>query len=209
MGNKVQGNTIGLDLDDEPAGGNTGIYVGNTPDAVIGAVADPDDLDILDYDFGNVVAGIPLGEGGNGVAITGGTTGAVVAANFIGVDREDGQIGNVAIGIHVAGSSNNQFGPGNTIAYNEGGGVQVSDGDGNRIVANSIHDNGDPGITLGAANVDVGEPTLTEATIVRREARRSPGRCPAGPPRQSTSSSSPTLSVTRVASGRAKRTSGP
>ena len=41
----------------------------------------------------------------------------------------------------------------------------MSDGDGNRIVANSIHDNGDPGITLGAANVDVGEPTLTEATI--------------------------------------------
>ena len=165
VGNKVQGNTIGLDLGDEPSAGNTGIYVGNTPDAVIGAEAGPDDLDVLDYDLGNVVVGVPLGEGGNGIAITLGTTGAVVAANFIGTDRDEAPIGNVAIGIQVAGSSNNQFGPGNTIAYNEGGGIQMSDSDGNRIVANSIHDNEGSGISLSEANEDVSEPTLTEATF--------------------------------------------
>jgi parallel beta-helix repeat protein len=168
-GNKVQGNTIGLDPSDVPSGGPTGIRVFETPGAVIGAEADPDEgSDEALRSFGNVVVDAKNGEGNYGIIVSGAsTTGTIVAFNSVGTDRagDATTLGNDGPGIFVAGSSNNQLGPANRIAYNSGSGIDVADGTGNRIVANSIHDNAGEGISLANANDDVSLPDLDDATI--------------------------------------------
>ena len=60
--------------------------------------------------------------------------------------------------------SGNQIGPGNTVAYNTFNGVVVDTGTGNRIVANSIHDNGGKGIVLlNGGNHNLEAPDLASA----------------------------------------------
>ena len=69
----------------------------------------------------------------------------------------------------VLGASGNQIGPGNQVSHNIGAGVEISGkgASGNRIVANSIHDNGGKGISLvSGANGGIQAPTITSATTV-------------------------------------------
>jgi hypothetical protein len=150
-GNLVQGNVIGVDPEGTPNGASNGVYVDDSPGTVVGADAGPGDLFVLNPNLGNVVAGISGGEGDHGIFVSGSSAGTRIAANAVGTDRAGTatDLGVAGPGVAVAGASGVQIGPGNRIAYNLGAGVDVADGSGNRIVANSIHDNGGLGIASG------------------------------------------------------------
>ena len=161
-GNLVQSNVIGRDGEGEPDAGTNGIVVQTTAGTIVGDDAGPDELDSLNEDLGNVV----VGAAAEGIQIDGETTtGTVVTANLVGTDSEGTNLGN-GIGIDVQSfASDNQIGPGNTVAFNGDGGIQVSNGEGNRIVANSIHSNGGAGINLfNGGNNDLAAPVLTSVT---------------------------------------------
>ncbi len=72
--NIVRSNSRGIVVSDSEATGN-----------VIGADAEPGDLFVLNFALGNVV----VENDGNGIEINQGATGTVVAANFVGTDRDD------------------------------------------------------------------------------------------------------------------------
>jgi Right handed beta helix region len=132
---------------------------------VIGSDVTPDGLDLVDYDLANTL----IQNGSDGLSISSGATGTVVAGNFIGVDDREGtdtDLGNEASGIRVSGASDNQLGPGNTVARNGtiGTGIVISTGTGNRVVANSIHDNLGKGISLSEGNNDLAAPELLSAS---------------------------------------------
>ena len=155
-GNVVAGNTIGLDI--EGSDGESpefGIEVLDTAQTVIGSNVGPGGLFTPGLaEHGNVVSG-----GGTGVWIHGASSGTIVAGNAVGTDRAGtaSAVGN-GTGIQVD-SSGSQIGPGNTVAYNRFDGVVVDTGTGNRIVANSIHDNGGEGIVLrNGGNNDIEAP---------------------------------------------------
>jgi hypothetical protein len=148
-GNKVQGNFIGTDLTGGYALGNqgTGVLLGNTSGNVIGGTAPG---------AGNVIAASAFS--GIGISAGGGNT---VLGNWIGTNA-GGQtgLGNTRAGVTISDSSNNivggiASGAANTIAFNGGAGVLVglSSSDtavGNTIRGNSIYNNADLGINLGA-----------------------------------------------------------
>ena len=171
-GNRLSGNTIGLDPEGAPAGGVNGVRVVNTPGTVIsaltttGGIPGPGDGFLLDLDFGNVIAG--QGEFAPGILIEGASsTGTKVAGNFIGTNRssEPPNLGNGGDGIEVVDAPNNQLGPGNKVWFNDEAGVRVSNASGNRIVANSIDSNGGEGIELAnEANGGIAAADLTSAT---------------------------------------------
>jgi hypothetical protein len=144
-GNLVQSNTIGLDGEGAPDAGTNGIVVRTTEGTIVGDDAPPDGLDGLVQDNGNVVVGADA----EGIQLDGeSTSGTIVAANLVGTDSEGTDFGN-GIGIDVQSFAfDNQLGPGNVIAFNGDGGIQVQHGGGNRIVANSVHSNGGLGINL-------------------------------------------------------------
>ena len=165
-GNVVAGNRIGLD--DEGGSGEApgvGIEIDGTDGTIVGADAGPGDLFVLDRARGNVVAGadsaaISLGQG---------TSGSIVAGNALGVDRSGEATNPNDVGIDLADASDNQLGPGNTIAFSDGAGIYLDGVEattlGNRIVANSIHDNGGDGIVLaGGANRSLAAPVVSSAT---------------------------------------------
>lgn len=107
----------------------------------------------------NVVSG----NGGPGLWTVGGSTGSVVEGNFIGTNSAGTLIPNAGPGVDIGGTqgveaqaNDNTIGGSNTgaanvIAYNDGAGVQVISGTGNRISRNSIFSNGKLGIALGTA----------------------------------------------------------
>jgi CSLREA domain-containing protein len=170
-GNVVAGNTIGVDPEGSPSGGETGISVSGVPDIVIGHEVGPGGLgDIVaaGFDNGNVIAGATGGDPGSGISLVSeGEMHAIVAGNFIGQDRtgESTTFGN-GVGIRVFGAFDNQLGPGNTIADNQGPGVEIDSANGNRIVANFIHSNGGLGIDLGGGGNDgLVAPELFAATL--------------------------------------------
>ncbi len=164
-GNLIQANVIGIDGEGAPAAGSNGIAIDNTPGTIVGDNKGPGELGSLNFDLGNVVVAADT----EGILIDGeGTAGTIVTANFVGTDTEASatDLGN-GIGISVESfSSQNQLGPGNTVAYNGDGGIQVFGGDANRIVANSIYDNGGLGISLlNEANDNLPPATLSGAEL--------------------------------------------
>ena len=167
-GNRIQGNTIGLN-GELPAAGQIGISVSNTPGTVVGDNVGTGGLGSLDRERGNVVVAAQVPQG-HGIALTGAaTTGTIVTGNYVGVDRSGGAtgLGNEGAGIHVTGASGNQLGPGNIVTRNGSSdtGIHIASGSGNRIVANSIVDNGGKGIELDVgANGNLLAPTLASAT---------------------------------------------
>jgi hypothetical protein len=142
--------------------------VNATTGTTIGAVAAPGDLGTPGLaDYGNVVVGTEL-PGGNGITVTGGSSGTVVTFNYVGVNRAgtSTNLGNDDTGIRVIASSGNQLGPGNVVTQNGDldTGIHIVSGSGNRIVANSIFANQGKGIDLDpGANGDLEAPTLTSA----------------------------------------------
>jgi CSLREA domain-containing protein len=172
-GNKVQGNFVGQSPGGAPAGGHNGIVVRSTPAAVIGAQAGPDQGGNTSLSiFGNVVGDSQVngGPSGNGIVVEGaGSTGTIVAFNFVGIGRGSEDLGNADAGILVSGSSGNQLGPANVVANNGSSltGIHIESGSANRIVANSIFDNGGKGIAVDeGANGDLASPTLVNAVPI-------------------------------------------
>ncbi len=144
--NRVEGNFIGTD----PSGtldlgnGIDGISLFEARDTTVGGTSRA---------ARNLVSGNSTG----GVSISEGSTENSIQGNLIGTTANGtSPLGNVRDGVAVIDSSNNTVGGGgsarNVIAFNgdTGAGVYVSNdvANGNRILANSIHSNGDLGIDL-------------------------------------------------------------
>ncbi|MEO8510688.1 MAG: CSLREA domain-containing protein [Chloroflexota bacterium] len=172
FGNTIIGNLIGTDA-------NGTLDLGNGGDGI--------DLQVLTGDtaiggdttatpgIGNVISG----NGGNGVnigiAFESIIQGNVIQGNFVGTDVSGTlPIGNDLAGVRITGPSQGTqvgaahsgtsiTGPGNTIAFNAGNGVELvangaADADFNSILSNSIHDNGGLGIDLEADGVTPNDP---------------------------------------------------
>lgn len=146
-GNIVRGNLIGTNAAGTAALGNSGdgITINNAPGNRLGGAA---------AGAGNVVSG----NGRRGIAIVGsGATDNIVRGNAIGTDAASAvDLGNVSDGIALAaGASDNSVGGSgpNTIAFNDGDGVNVASGDGNSVLRNSIFSNGGLGIDLRSNGV--------------------------------------------------------
>ena len=89
----------------------------------------------------------------------------------------------------VNGSNdNNLVGPDNVFAHNTGDGIEIDNGTGNRISANSIHDNGGKGILLADGEQRPGEPDADSA-VKAGATRTSPARSTSAPDHRATSSS--------------------
>jgi CSLREA domain-containing protein len=149
-GNRLGGNLIGTDLNGTAALGNSnsGVAIFNANSNIVGGTA---------AGARNVISG----NGGNGVLINGATANAnIIQGNFIGT-QVDGTsaLSNFFDGVGISnGASNNTIGgttagAGNRIAFNNGDGVLVTSGTGNRILSNSIHTNGTTAQHLG---IDLG-----------------------------------------------------
>ena len=171
-GNRIVGNRFGFQPDGATPGSlGTGIRLVGATDTVIGSDVTPDQLAEVDPSLANLFGGATTAA----LLVDMGTTGTRIAGNYIGTTASGDSSDNPnAAGILVSnGSSNNQLGPGNDIAYNGGFGIRI-DGStgvsavpaaGNRIVANSIHDNDGLGIELlNGGNDGIAAPVITGVT---------------------------------------------
>jgi hypothetical protein len=148
-GTIVEGNKIGTDVAGTAAIPNdalgvdiAAVEVSSGPTTIGGAAAGA----------GNVISG----NLSDGIAIRGSASGqTTVRGNLIGTDVNAAQgLGNGGSGVHVDRADDGVIGgtdpgDGNTIAHNGGDGVAVASGLRNRVLGNSIYDNGDLGIDLG------------------------------------------------------------
>jgi hypothetical protein len=155
-GLSIQGNHIGTDVTGTLPLGNGGDGISilniNTPNAVIGGAAPG---------AGNVISA----NGGDGIDISdnpsfalGGdiSSGAVIQGNKIGTDVTGTRdLGNAGDGISIITSNllasdetigGTSLGAGNTIAFNDGRGVNIPFGNGNSVRGNDIFDNGGLGL---------------------------------------------------------------
>jgi hypothetical protein len=139
--------------DDRPLGNVVGVW-GRGP-GVMGTRVGTDGDGFGDEFEGNVI----VGSRDNGAAFDQGSTGTVVAGNWIGTNSHGDNIGNPGGGVILLdGTTDTQIGGpgplGNTIAFNGGAGVLVGGlPTGNAIRGNSIHDNAGLGIDLGGDGV--------------------------------------------------------
>jgi hypothetical protein len=142
------GNKIGTDATGAVAIPNTsgGIEVIGSSSAVIGSAS---------AGGGNVISG----NGGDGIALVSGASSTVIG-NIVGLTASgSGLLPNGGAGIDVLQSSLSRIGgsnpgEGNVIAGNAESGIAVfTPSIGDRILGNSIHDNGGLGIDLGADGV--------------------------------------------------------
>jgi CSLREA domain-containing protein len=155
--NRVVGNSIGTDKDETDLIPNDiGIELDGTADTIIGSTSPG---------AGNVIGG-SLDTGI--LVFLGGSNSNTIAGNFVGTNRSDTiDLGNDDGIRFVNGSSdNNLIGPDNVFAHNTGEGIELDDGVGNRISANSFHDNGGKGILLNGGNNGQTSPTVTSAVKV-------------------------------------------
>jgi len=98
----------------------------------------------------------PLGQGNvlsenreSGIGVFSGASYNVIAGNYIGTDVTASKaVGNQFSGIIIGGGKHNMIGPKNTIAYNNGHGIEIASQDSkfNTITQNSIFDNNQTGI---------------------------------------------------------------
>ncbi len=144
---RIEGNLIGTDADGEADRGNafSGVFLLTADEATVGGTA---------TGAGNTISGNGL----HGVQIEGsGSSGGEVEGNVIGLTADStGALGNEEAGVALLGEAGGMAiggvvpGAGNTIAENGDDGVLVEgEGVGNRILGNSIYDNGDDPDDLG------------------------------------------------------------
>ncbi len=156
---RIEGNLIGTDADGEADRGNafSGVFLLTADEATVGGTA---------TGAGNTISG----NGGAGVLIEGaGGSGGVVEGNVIGLSEDSGlPLGNDGAGVELESEAGGKTiggaapGAGNTIAENGTDGVLVGgEGTDNRVLGNSIHDNGDDpedlGIDLAGDGADVND----------------------------------------------------
>lgn len=156
LGNRVQGNYIGVDPSGTVGIGNGGIglTVSRAPGTIIGGGGAGE---------GNLISANGL----DGIALFNvGCTGAAVAGNRIGTSASGlGRLGNGGCGVRIADAPTNNIGsalPGeaNVIAHNGSDGIAVTGGAavGNRIGINRIHSNAWLGIDLNDNGVTLNDP---------------------------------------------------
>lgn len=152
-GNVIEDNFIGTDAAGNDARPNrgAGLLIDNVAGNRVGA--------------GNVIAG----NGGDGILISGVYALAnSIIGNRIGLAAgDDRPLGNAGHGIRVQDASDNLLGDdpagtANYIAYNGGSGIAVLTGGGNRLLANSIHDNAGLGIDLGVSGITANDSMDTD-----------------------------------------------
>lgn len=103
----------------------------------------------------NLISGNVIGGNDSGVSLCCVAEGRnVVTANIIGTDESGANpLGNRLAGVLIDRTSYNVIGPDNIIAYNIGQGVMFwEDTPYNTVTQNSIHDNGERGISLETGN---------------------------------------------------------
>ena len=143
-GTTIQKNFIGTNAQGSsalPNSGGVNAHNGVTGGAILGNTI-----------AGNSLFGIALG------GVGGSASGMNIKGNFIGTNSGGAQLANtgdaITIGFSSAGNTigGTAGGDGNTIAFNEGAGVVIFDGQGNSILGNSIHDNKELGIHLAGGD---------------------------------------------------------
>jgi CSLREA domain-containing protein len=151
--NIVAGNNIGLDAAGAVhASALPGIHAVGSG-AIIGDNVSPPGF--ANPDRGNVI----VGSADAGIFMEGARS-AKITGNFVGTNRSGASGMGNADGIRISGGGGNTIGPGNTFAWNTRYGVDVGSAT-NRVVANSIHDNGSLGIHNSSPFV--APPTLRRA----------------------------------------------
>ncbi|HYW69453.1 MAG TPA: Calx-beta domain-containing protein [Pyrinomonadaceae bacterium] len=146
-GTVIEGNYIGTDITGNMPQGNGEAGIKSQQDSVFIGGNGPG--------AGNVISG----NGGSGLHIGPQATHNSIWGNFIGCAADHvSALPNGQYGIWIESGSSNTIGGeqtsfGNTIVYNDDGGVYVTNGAGNWIAGNSISGNGGLGIDLGANGV--------------------------------------------------------
>lgn len=142
-GNFIQANFIGTNLGGNAALGNSGsgVFISGAPSNAVGMQG-----------LGNIISS----NQNNGVLISGATAITnFVQSNLIGASTDPATpLGNGLNGVLVDNASGTTiggatFGDENTVANNAQDGVNINAGAGNRILSNSIHDNGTTAQHLG------------------------------------------------------------
>ncbi len=172
-GNTLQGNVIGL-LAGSFSRLDTGISIEHSGGTIIGQNLATDQLGLVIRELGNVVAAIDYGESNAGIFVDADSDERRSSGAPSGrTARRRNRLGSPVTESYVSGASGLQIGPGNIVAHNTGDGISIATGTGNRVVANSIHDNGGKGIALDDESANNALPlrrsTLRRAaTAVRR-----------------------------------------
>ena len=150
-GNRVVGNSIGTNAAETAVIPNgIGVELDGMTDAQIGSTSPG---------AANVIGG----NSDTGILVAVNSTSITIAGNYVGTNRNGTASLPNGDGIRFDSSIDNLVGPDNVIANNTGDGIEVGNGNGNRISANSIHDNGGKGILLNEGNNDQESPNLTSA----------------------------------------------
>ena len=142
-GTTIEGNRIGISAaGNDSVGNRVGILIEDTANNTVGGIANG---------AGNSIAGNVQ----QGIKITGASaSGNQIRGNAIGFDRDTGTVAANLDGVRVTeGASDNTIGgtePGseNEIANNTRTGIWIGGGTGNAVLHNSIHDNGQLGLTI-------------------------------------------------------------
>jgi CSLREA domain-containing protein len=157
--NTISGNNIGIDSGGAVhAGTQSGVRVDGASGTVIGDNVSPPGHANQSGDRTNVIVGFATAGVYLNAAVNTKVTGSRIGTNRTGTTG----MGN-GVGVFVTGAGSNTIGPENEIARNTTYGVDVGAA-GNRIVANSIHDDGSLGIHAGAA-VGIARPTISTASL--------------------------------------------
>jgi streptogramin lyase len=161
-GNLVAGNFIGTNASGANLGDVVGVAVASSGNTIGGTATG----------FGNIIGfNTATGGAGAGVSISGVTsTGDLVAGNYIGTNATGNHMANDA-GVAINGPSSNTVGgnvsgAGNTIAFNNGAGVNVITGTGNPILRNLIYTNGEGIVLTSGGNNGQTLPKITGVTSV-------------------------------------------
>jgi CSLREA domain-containing protein len=165
MAVQILGNTVGLDVDGNPLNNEKGVYASGHNHLIGGLAPGEGNTISANDDWGLVVYG----------------TGNHVAGNIIGTNASGTlDLGNGSIGLDLTGDDNQvdqnviafngdhgirMYGSGNRVTLNhvfdnDGPGITVDTGEGNRISQNELHSNTELGIDLGGDGVtlnDVGD----------------------------------------------------
>lgn len=144
IGGRIEGNHLGTDASGHAAGlGNrTGLELNFSRDYVVGG-ANPCQQNVIS---GNLQEGVWI----NGPLFV--PQNNLVIGNFIGVARDGWPLPNGSHGVHFFGGPTGNRVVSNVIAYNGGSGVLVLEGIDNRILKNSIYENGLLGIDISPSD---------------------------------------------------------
>ena len=137
----------------------SGIEIGETSGTDVGDSVSPPAAS-ANRNRGNVIGGAAIG-----VDLRTDAEATRVVGNYIGVSRT-GAVTSVGLGVKTNGANGNTIGPFNTIARATGVGVELNVGQGNRVVANEIRDNGGKGIVLNeGADESLPAPILAATAV--------------------------------------------